>query len=1607
MGVMMRAMDWAATPLGPVQSWPQSLRTTLSIMLAARYPMYVAWGPELIQFYNDAYRPILGANKHPAALGQRTPECLPEIWDFIGPMFRRVMEKGEAVGRADQLLALARSGFVEECYFNFSYSPIRDESGGVGGVFVTCNEVTTRIISERRMRTLRDLAAQMTGKSTVQEVSDVALRVLADNPHDLPFALFYLAGDDDGLRRSGPAGCVPTDELFPLRLGLGGDPAWPAAASQEAALVVTQELADDAVTLQNAVWPEPVTQAAALPIPQPDASRPAGLLVAGVSPRLRFDESYEQFLKLVASQIGEAMAAASAKEEEHRRVEALAELDRAKTVFFSNVSHEFRTPMTLMLGPLEDLLQRSNAELPPTVRGHVELAHRNCRRLLRLVNSLLEFSRIEAGRMRAAYRPTDLAAYTAELAGLFRSAMERGGLRLVVDCPALPEPVFVDREMWERIVLNLLSNAFKFTLYGQVAVSLRVEDGRAVLAVADTGAGISEEEQAHLFERFHRAKGTRGRSFEGTGIGLALVQEMVRLHGGTVEVRSQIEKGSTFVVSLPLGSDHLPADQVVDAGEFQVTTGLANDYVDEAMSWVSAGTDKSSAELIPGEARPVAPAGGNGDGARPCLLVVDDNADVRDYLGRILGETHEVRQAEDGLTAWEQIQKHPPDLVLSDVMMPRLDGFGLLQMLRDDPTTRTVPVILLSARAGEESRVEGLEAGADDYLIKPFSARELLARVESQLKLARLRRDAEIQQRALNGEVRQAKERIEALLASISDGFVAFDQEWRYTYVNQRGVELLGRPSAELLGRCIWEVFPETMGSVMHVEFLRAMREQVIARFDYFYPPWQSWVEMRVYPSREGVSVFFLDVTERKAAAEDSRRMNEGLEISVQQRSAELAAVNERLKAEVRERQRSESTVKQLMQISRSLNSTLDIDSLLNLIVREAIVLTGAESGCAGLRGSEGMICQHYLQKGKVLPLDYCFPPGHGLPGWLILNKVPYLTNDADNDPQILHTLCAQFGVRSALSTPILDRQGEVIGFFEIHNKNDPDGFTAEDQDRLMAVSQSAALAVQNALAYRRIHDAESALRESEARLQAMMDNSPAVIFLKDPEGRYLHMNRRFESEFGLSRHTALGRTDLEIFPREQAEAFRANDAAVMEAGVPLQFEETARYADGEHVSIVSKFPLRDEAGKIYGVCGIATDITERRLFEEGLRVVAETVSADSGDKCLQALVRALGQVLQMDFAFIGELADGKFERARTVAMWGDGAFQPPMEYELANTPCDEVVRQRLCCFPDHVCDTFPKDEWLRERQLCSYVGSPLCDAEGRVIGLISVMGRKPLGNIHLADSMLRIFATRAAGEIERMRAQEELDHYARRLRALSSRLLAAQETERHRISRELHDQVGQSLTLLQLELESTRERCESTAVAGELSAHTDRVGQIIDEVRDLSLDLRPSMLDDLGLIPALRWFADRVANSGKIKIKLDVAADPGRFPAELETVCFRVAQEALTNVLRHARARAVEITLRREGNTLLLVLHDDGCDFDWQRARLQATQGGSLGLLTMEERINLAGGRLTVESVPGNGTKLRVELPLPSGRKQDESNAARPTAIEDSPLERSSITSP
>ncbi|MFB9335598.1 ATP-binding response regulator, partial [Actinoplanes octamycinicus] len=722
-GRLMAGLDWSATELGPVHTWSQTLRAVVRTVLSSRYPMLLLWGPNLIQLYNDAYSTLIG-DKHPAALGLDVRVTLAEGWDVLAPLIEEATATGVASWVPALQLLLERAGYPEEAYFSVSHAPVRDDDGVTVGVLTVCSEVTDQVVGERRLRLLRDLALPAAGGPLeVDRTCAQLCQVIGGHALDVPFAAIYLR-EGDALTRRATVGGV--DAQLPERIELdpaGADP-WRLRA---AAGAVVTELDDvtERLTLTGGPWHDPVRTAVAQPLPSADRAQPIGVLLTGLSPSRALDETYRSFLQLLAQQVAVAIRNARAYQEERDRAATLAELDRAKTDFFTNISHEFRTPLTLMLGPLADALADRDEPLGEAQRGRVDTAWRNAGRLLTLVNELLTFASIEAGTARPAPRVLDLAAFTAELAGVFRAAIERTGLHLVVDCPPLPHPVAIDPELWERIVTNLISNALKFTFVGTIRVGLDADATAVRLTVADTGIGIDAAELPRLFDRFHRVRDARSRSHEGTGIGLALVRELTRLLGGDVEVRSEPGAGTTFTVLVPWAA--LQPAEAVDAAPAGVVDGdaapdrldAARAAADEAVAWSGGDSNEQTGHRV---------------------LVADDNSDMRSYLSRLLAaEGWRVETAADGEAALQSIRRSRPALLITDVMMPRMDGFALVRALRGDEATAGLPILMLSARAGQESGVEGLAAGADDYVIKPFRAVELIARVRNLLDLSSAR----------------------------------------------------------------------------------------------------------------------------------------------------------------------------------------------------------------------------------------------------------------------------------------------------------------------------------------------------------------------------------------------------------------------------------------------------------------------------------------------------------------------------------------------------------------------------------------------------------------------------------------------------------------------------------------------------------------------------------------------------------------------------------------------------------------------------------------------------------------------------------------------------
>jgi len=801
MGELIRAFDWEKTSLGSPESWPQSLKTCVRIMLTSRQPIWIGWGKDLIKLYNDPYKAIVGG-KHPWALGQPASVVWKDIWEDIEPMLKTVMEKDEGTYVESQLLIMDRNGYLEETYYTFSYTPIPGDKGTAGMICANTDD-TSRIVGERQLRTLRDLGKSLAKMQTVTEVYQNALRVLENNQKDFPFAVLYKI-DNEGRNADiiAYAGISQDQTILPSRIDLlnsveGTSNLRKCFTKKE---IIISENKGRRKNLPKGAWEIEASHFVHIPIITSGSSFPNAILTAALNPYRIYDETYRQFTTLVADQIALEVNNVMAYEAERKRAEALAEIDKAKTVFFSNISHEFRTPLTLMLGPLEDLLNQSQSRLTDEEKNKIETTHRNSMRLLRLVNNLLDFSRIEAGRAKAQFQLTDISTFTRDLAGSFRSVIENAGLYFNVNCEHIVQPIYVDRSMWEKIVLNLLSNAFKYTLTGGITISLSVKNNNAVLSICDTGVGIPREELPNLFQRFHRVQNVTGRTHEGTGIGLSLVSEFAKMHGGNISVSSKVNEGSEFVVTIPTGRKHLPVEQIDESG-IDSEVRLADAFLEEADSLIGMPVNNKTDQ-----------AEQSHDTLH--VLVVYDNPDMRNYLKNILGRKFTVLTAVNGIDALQKMQDQVPQLVVSDVMMPDMDGIQLLKAIKENKKYERIPVILLTARAGEESRIEGYQIGADDYIVKPFSTKELLARITTQL--------------SMRERIEENEKQLEYFIKKAPVGIAVYKgPDFIIEAANDRVLEMWGKTFDQVKGKTLTDIFPE----IITQEYTRELYKVSVEKF--------------------------------------------------------------------------------------------------------------------------------------------------------------------------------------------------------------------------------------------------------------------------------------------------------------------------------------------------------------------------------------------------------------------------------------------------------------------------------------------------------------------------------------------------------------------------------------------------------------------------------------------------------------------------------------------------------------------------------------------------------------------------------------------------------
>jgi len=1023
----LRAVEWESTALGPVIGWPSALKAVVASMLGSGFGTCIAWGPAFNQLYNDAWIGVLGS-KHPGAASAPSHVTWQELWPAFASTYRRVLGTSETSYVENLLLELTRPGHPEEAYFTLSCSALADDVGVVRGVMTIAAETTERVLAERRLVGLRALASATSGAGTVIEVCRRAEQQLAEQAGDLPFVLLYRVDASGQLATLAAAsGVVAGSPIAPYSVELSMPAVWPMARVAREGQPLRMDDLSALPPFHAGTWPEPPTSAMLLPV-RVESEPQGAVLVVGLSPRIAFDRSYEVFVEQLALQFSASLTDARLRESSLERLNRLAELDRAKTEFFSNVSHEFRTPLSLILAPLEDVRVRAAAGVE--LQWEVDVAARNAKRLLNLVDTLLDFSQIEAGRLRAQFELLDLAPLTRDIASLFRSAVERVGLALHVECPPLSAPVTVDRQMWEQIVSNLLANALKHTFEGAITVRLLDIGQHVELTVSDTGVGIPEEELTNVFQRFHRVRGARARTDEGVGIGLAMVQELVDLHHGRVRARSTPGQGSAFTVWL---SRRVPGALSSRQPQPRPTRNVALQLAEEAERWTAPPPEPSTTEVVEsvlGPAKAEMPV--RVPNAR--VLVVDDNADMRDYLARTLGLYWHVIAASNGEEALSLAHRHRPDLVLTDVMMPGLDGFGLLRRLREDDELKATPVVLVTARAHEEAAIEGLLAGADDYVAKPFASRELVARIGAQLELSRVRRHGE--------------RRVRELLALMPVAVYACDRDGRFEIVNRRAIELWGaeppredrawalRGGPEVLRPDGSTLAPEAapMAAVLASGEPVIDEELVIVqaggdRRDLL-------VNIRPLHDADGALVgavsAFLDVTERKRAERALHTMNEELEKRVAERTAALAASEAALADDLRD-------TLLLHRVSSQPDGESEMQSLYLDILDTAIALMQADAGTVQIldeqTGDLVILAQRHLE--AIVPYFLRVPAGSGTPCGVALARGARVFLDFDNpiapDPHDSNRIHLRGGLRSAQSTPLVTRRGQPIGMFSTH----------------------------------------------------------------------------------------------------------------------------------------------------------------------------------------------------------------------------------------------------------------------------------------------------------------------------------------------------------------------------------------------------------------------------------------------------------------------------------------------------------------------------------------------------------------------------------------------
>jgi signal transduction histidine kinase/DNA-binding NarL/FixJ family response regulator len=798
----IRSRDWNASVLGPLTQWPRSLKACLSVHLRLPFPVAVCWGTDLILLYNDAMQMLIGEDRRDW-LGQRLGGISHANWQYLKTIVKRVQETGEP-SRVEKTLWLRdRGGYQEEAYFDTFLSPISD-SAEISGVMLAFTDVTEAVLSERRNNTCIDLSASFSNAANVEEAIREAARILEKNPYDIPFACVYLF-DSVNTRAElyALAGISAGTYASPEFIPLSGEGA-PLTAAVSSGRPELLSIGTQFGRLPTGAWEVPAWEIVVLPLRVPNCVDPIGALIAGVNPHHPPDPAYRGFFETVARQISGIILRARGLEDERRYVEQAKRQETIWSSFLTYAEEEFRTPLTVTLGVLDQIVKGGS----PPHSGKLATARRNALRLMNLFETMVDLMAVQNGRLQPAFEPVDLGDITGELARSFASALDNGSIHFSIDSPSLAESAYVDRRLWEKLVLTLLSNAVQLTRAGEIGIAVRLMGAWIETVVWDTGAGIAEGELPRIFEPFSQDRAIRSVSGRRNGVSLALVKHFAALHSGHVRVESEPGKGSKFVVSIPRGRSHLGPLQI--ASEHRAGSPVSQGYVEDVLRWTSERlTDlEPTTELVNGDIsdwqhRDL------GRRRRRRVLIVESDSDLRQYLTHIAGEVYSTEAVADGKAALDTLRQRPADLMILDTKLRDSDGLSMVRAVRADPSLGGIPIVLISAHAQDEDRLRAFAAGANDFLVKPFTAPELLVHLESQIALAETRNRIAERNEAQSQEGAGQWALLQAVLDQMPIGVVVAAASGELVLKNQKAHQLFG-PLANEVQRL--EQIPETFG---------------------------------------------------------------------------------------------------------------------------------------------------------------------------------------------------------------------------------------------------------------------------------------------------------------------------------------------------------------------------------------------------------------------------------------------------------------------------------------------------------------------------------------------------------------------------------------------------------------------------------------------------------------------------------------------------------------------------------------------------------------------------------------------------------------------------